>query len=290
MLSRRTLRLKTLSRAVTLAALALIAPAAQASFLDTDFWCRTYGCAVVYDSQSYEIYDNWQFNLNLCCVAYGGQMQAYYQNFQSLRVTGTTDRPTSVASDEGFMLGITEDGKDISQSIIDDGDGYLDASDELSAFTLSSLTDVKLDGPGERYSHSFWISSRNINFSLRARASMSKATGDFRDTITLGDIKLATNVQRRGNDNGFDFGSRASDSNVTIVNGIDDLGDMASGPARIIHFGRTSGIRIRNGDFDDQVIRVDFEYTMPNYDLSMGTGEIEIDVEFDFYRELNKKP
>jgi hypothetical protein len=50
-------------------------------------------------------------------------------------------------------------------------------------------------------------------------------------------------------------------------------------------FRNFNGIRIRNADIDEQTIRLDFLYTMPEYDLSMGVGSMDINVVFDFYRE-----
>lgn len=244
----------------------------------------------MHDSTGYEIYDNWQFATNSCCVPYGGQMLAYYANTQNLRVTGTTDLAVGPNADQGVILGVAQDGTNISQSLSDDGDGYLDASDQMTAFSLSSSTDLLLDGPGQQYSHSFWISSRNTRFSLRALASINSASGDFANTIGLGDIKLTTDVTSSGNDGGFQFGSRARDNSITIINTVDDLGDLTGGSARLIHFGRNNGIRQNNGDINEQSLRVDFLYTMPDYDLSMGIGELNIDVLFDFYREQNVNP
>jgi len=268
-------------------ALASLATSAHASFLDTDFWCRTYGCAVVHDGVNYDIYDNWQFASNSCCVPIGGQMIDFYTRAGNTNVTGLLGGtgPNLPDQDEGFMFGITQDGNTVNTSILDDGDGFLDASDSFGAFTLNPNTDIRLDGPGRSYSHSFFISSRNTRFSLRALASISNATGDFSNTIQLGDIKLTPSFTASGNDGGFQFGSRANTSNIQIVSGVDDLGDLTGVPTQVMNFGRQSGIRQRNGDIDEQTIRLDFLYEMPDYDLSMGTGRLNLDVEFDFYRE-----
>ena len=268
-------------------ALASLATSAHASFLDTDFWCRTYGCAVVHDGVNYDIYDNWQFASNSCCVPIGGQMIDFYTRAGNTNVTGLLGGtgPNLPDQDEGFMFGITQDGNTVNTSILDDGDGFLDASDSFGAFTLNPNTDIRLDGPGRSYSHSFFISSRNTRFSLRALASISNATGDFSNTIQLGDIKLTPSFTASGNDGGFQFGSRANTSNIQIVSGVDDLGDLTGVPTQVMNFGRQSGIRQRNGDIDEQTIRLDFLYEMPDYDLSMGTGRLNVDVEFDFYRE-----
>lgn len=120
---------------------------------------------------------------------------------------------------------------------------------------------------------------------MRAMARIASSSGDFANTIQLGDIKLTPEITRRGQDGSFDFGARANAGNITILNGIDDLGDLSSGPTQIMDFGRQNGIRTRDGDIDEQSIRLDMIYTMPNYDLSMGIGSLDIELEFDFYRE-----
>ena len=258
---------------------------AHASFLDSDFYCRTYGCAVVHDGQNFDIYDNYDFQAG-STIPIGTQLIPYSSRFGALNLTGSLNNHVGPNANQGMMLGITQNGSTISQSINDDGDGYLDAGDSFAgAFALNSNTDIALDGAGKGYSHSFFITSRNTRFSLRARASINNSTQDFANTISLGDIKLGTAVSRRGNDGGFRYGRRATNANVTIVNGINDLGDMQASPTRIIDFGRFSGIRRRNGNLNDQTIRLDFDYTMPAYDMSMGIGSLNIDMEFDLYRE-----
>lgn len=260
---------------------------ASASFLDTDFWCRTYGCAVVHDGQNYDIYDNWRFDINSCCVPVGGRMIGYYFRAGIPNFTGTLDKVDGWEpnTDEGFMLGFTNGGNTITNSIFDDGDGFLDAGDALAPFRMQNGTDIVLEGTGRQYSHSFFISSRNTRFSLRARATLENATGDFANTVGLGDIRLTPSFTENGNDGGFEFGSRANSSQITIVDGIDDLGDLTGTPTQIMSFGRLNGIRQTNGDIDNQTIRLDFLYTMPEYDLSMGIGSLDVRVDFDFYRE-----
>ena len=259
---------------------------ASASFLDSDFWCRTYGCAVVHDGQVYDIYDNYQFATQSCCVPVGGQMRSYYSNrFGGFNLTGSLNNHQGPNGNQSMLMGITQNGTTISQTLMDDGDGFLDAADSFNVFSLNPNTDIRLAGVGRQYSHSFFITSRNTRFSLRALASIANSTQDFSNTITLGDIKIDTSVSRQGQDGNFRYGRRASSSNITILNGIDDLGDMQSAPTRVIDFGRFSGIRRRNGNINDQTIRLDFNYTMPDYDMSMGVGTMNIDMVFDFYRE-----
>lgn len=262
----------------------LAASPAMASFLDNDFYCRTYGCVVVHDGNTYDIYDNYSFARGRCCINFGDPMPTYYQRADTPNLTGTLSPHERAQSDEGMMIAVIED-DNVIQSVGNDSNGYLDAADTLNAFTLNSNTDLKLSGSGQQYSHSFFITSWNTRFSMRALAAITNASGDFANTIGLGDIKLTPSVTRRGNDGGFDFGRRANPGNIMIVNGVDDLGDLSGLPTQIMEFGRQAGIRQRAGDIDEQTIRLDMLYTMPDYDFSMGTGALDIAVEFDFYRE-----
>lgn len=264
--------------------LAAVSAPASASFLDTDFWCRTYGCAVVHDGQTYDIYDIWQFSTGSCCVAPGGEMVSYYSRAGVPLVTGTLDRVGPGAGNgESLMLEVV-DGSGV-YNFVDDGDGFLDASDSLGAFSLGSDTDVQLSSDKRRYSHSFYITSRNTRFSIHAFAQIDQAVGELADNISLGEIKLTPTLASRGNDEGWDYGSRANSGNVRIVNTINDLGDLSAGPTQFIEFGERQGIRLRNGNINDQLMRLDFAYELPQYDMSMGAGELSINVEFAIFRE-----
>jgi hypothetical protein len=259
---------------------------AFASFLDTDFWCRTYGCAVVHDGQNFDIYDNYIFAQNRCCIPVGTAMIPFSSRFGTFNLTGTLSTHQGPNNNQGMMIGITQNGSTISQSINDDGDGYLDAADTLNAaFVINPNTDIRLDGPGRQYSHSFFITSRNTHFSMRARSSITNSTLDFASTLGLDDIQIEPRVSAFGNDAGYRYGRRARTSQINISPGINDLGDLQGAPTRLISFNRNAGIRRRNGNINDQTIRLDFIYTMPQYDLSMGIGSMDIAMVFDFYRE-----
>ena len=253
---------------------------AQASFLDSDFWCRTYGCAVVHDGRTYDIYDNWQFASQSCCVPRGGEMIDYYTRAGAPNVTGTLDTvgPGPGAGQSQMIEVVSGSG---TFAVVDDGDGWLDASDTLGAFTLSPDTDVNVTE--RQYSHSFFITSRNTAFSVRALAQVAARSGELGRNVGLGDIKLTPAMSLRGADGSFDYGAGANTTNAMIVSGVDDLGDLASRPTQIFEFDRA--IRIGNGDIDEQSIRLDFLYELPAYDMSMGAGALEVDVEFNFYRE-----
>jgi len=258
---------------------------AYASFLDSDFWCRTYGCVVVHDGQNYDIYDNYLFAQGQCCVPNGTPMIPYSRQFGEFNLTDSLDANQAPNADQSMMFGIAQNGV-ITQSLQDDGNGFLDAADSFaSGFVMNATTNIALDGPGRQYSHSFFITSRNVRFSLRGLSSINSATQDFANTLSLSDINIDAAVTRRGNDDGFRFGRRATTNNITVYNGVTDLGDLQALPTRVFQFNRFAGIRRRNGDLNEQTIRLDFLYTMPDYDMSMGVGSLNIDVLYDLYKE-----
>ena len=259
---------------------------ANASFLDNDFWCLTYGCAVVHDGQNFDIYDNFIFATNTCCVAVGSQMIPGSSTFGQFNLTNSLTKHIGPNSTQSMVIGITQKGRKISQPLNDDGDGYLDAGDNFGGvFTMGSLTDIMLDGPGKAYSHSFFITSLNTKFSLRALASIANSTDDFVSTVALNDIKIDAAMTKRGNDAGFTFGRHANSKKVSVQAGIVDLGDLQAVSTKMFSFNNFTGIRKRDGDLNEQTIRLDFLYTMPDYDMSMGVGSLNIDMVFDLYKE-----
>ena len=44
-----------------LAMLGLSGPAAAQSWIESDYYCRVYGCVVVHDGYSFDVYDNYNF-------------------------------------------------------------------------------------------------------------------------------------------------------------------------------------------------------------------------------------
>jgi len=212
-------------------------------------------------------------------------MISYYSRAETPNMTGTLSPYTPPSDSQSMMFGISEGGSNLSVAILDDADGYLDAGDSLSAFTLSPTTDILLAENGRNYSHSFFISSRNTKFSLRALASIADSTGDFSNTLSLEDIQLTTSIRRSGTDGGLSFGDRTNIAGISSGFGSGNLTDLTGLPTTLFEFDRTNGIRQRSGDLSDQSIRLDFLYEVPAYDLSMGVGSLNVDVIFDFYRE-----
>jgi hypothetical protein len=259
---------------------------AFSSIIDTDPDCRTNGCAVIsYGANNYIIYDN--VNNDGSAVAVGDRMVPRLTSPGIVNVTGTLSSAMAPNLDEGLLLGITEDGTSISQAINDvDLDGYLDAGDSfIGPFSINATTDIILDPRSQSYSHSFFITSRNTRMSLRARITEIEFTDDLGQTVAPVDILITPSITTQGNDNGFNFGRRANGGGIQINTAVSDLGDLSGVSVPIIDFTRRQGIRKRNADLDEQSIRLDFLYTMPEYDFSMGVGSMTVKLEFELFNE-----
>ena len=256
-----------------------------AGVLDNDANCKKFGCAVIHDGQNFVIYDVYDSSTKKE-VPIGSPLIPRTTGFGGLNLTGSLNKNLVPASGQGLMLGITEDGTTVSQSALDDGNGFLDAGDTfLSAFAISPTTDIMLDGRGGAYSHSFFISSTKTKMSLRGKSSISASTDDFSGTIALEDIGLQMGISRRGTDDGFAFGKKANKGKIKVNKRVTDLGNLAGGYTNLVSFDNAKGIRKKKGDIAEQTIRLDFLYTMPSYDLSMGVGSLNIDMFFELYRE-----
>ncbi len=215
-------------------------------------------------------------------------MISFFTRAGETNQTGTTQRAVNFRPDpnQSFRLGILQAANGNAEiSTFDDGDGFLDAGDSLTRFTLSTDTDISLDSTARSYSHSIFISSRNTRFSVRAQAEIDNVTGDFAQTLSLDDIAVDVDVTRRGNDDGFDFGTRSNRGGSTFSSTVNTLEDLTSSQVEIAEFRRFAGIRTRTGSINQQLIRLDLEYTMPDYDLSMGLGSLDATVTLDFFRE-----
>ena len=259
---------------------------AYSSIIDDDNDCRTNGCAIIsYGAGNFIIYDN--VNADGSEVNAGEPMVPRMTSPGIVNVTGTLNAATVPDLNEGVLLGFTEDGTSISQAVADvDMDGFLDAGDTMiGPYSVSATTDIILDPRSQRYSHSFFITSRNTRMSLRARVTEIEFTDDFAQTIAPSDILLTSSVTPQGSDGGFNFGTRANSGNVQINAAVNDLGDLSTLPTTMIEFDRQNGIGKPNGDLAEQSIRLDFEYTMPDYDFSLGKGSMMVKLEFDLYNE-----
>ncbi|MEO0981157.1 MAG: hypothetical protein AAFX03_00730 [Pseudomonadota bacterium] len=263
------------------------APLAHASFLDTDFYCRVYGCVIVHDGVSFDVYDNYIFATG-GTVPSGSRMIPWSGNpvegtgavnpvFTGTRTEGFHTPP---ASNQGVLLGFDHDGDDlIDVGVADSGSGFLDAADVLQATSITQNS--RLRTLGTSIQRSFYLSSRT-DFYLSAQVFVTGGENELAAPATLSSVVFDYGLTVRGNDAGMAFGSNATNGNYRRLGAYSDFGGLFGGPQFIAEFRRS--IRRRAADeLPDQSIRFDYVYGFEDYDLSMGVGELQYRIEFDFY-------
>lgn len=286
MLKRRSNSLKLLALG---GAVLSLYPSAQASWLDSDFYCRVYGCVVVHDGFTFDVYDNYIFSTG-GTVPVGGRMIPWTGNpFQGAGtvnpvITGTrTEGFHSIPlQDQSVVLGIDTNGDGTPDRLPTDanGSGFLDAGDSLDPFELTMTTDlVAADTSAQR---SFYLSSRT-DFYLTAEARLIGNADQFNSTNLLNDVEFRYGVTRNGSDDGMSFGSNARNGNfIRSIGNANTVADLFGAPTQIMEF-RNAIRRRDSADLPSQSIRFDYVYGFGDYDLSMGEGHLQYEIEFDFY-------
>lgn len=265
------------------------APHATASWIDSDFYCRVYGCVVVHDGFSFDVYDNYVFATG-GTIPVGGRMIPWTGNpFQGAGgvnpvITGTRTEGfhTVPLEDQSVILGIDSNGDGVPDQLPSDGNnnGFLDAGDSLDPFNISLSTNlVAADTSAQR---SFYMSSRT-DFYLTAEARLVGPADGFNSANLLNRVGFDYGVTRQGIDDGMAFGADTRNGNyIRSIAGIDTVGDVFGTPTQIMEF--TNAIRLRNAtDLPSQSVRFDYVYGFSDYDLSMGDGHLQYELEFDFY-------
>ncbi|MEO0449298.1 MAG: hypothetical protein AAFZ74_03140 [Pseudomonadota bacterium] len=266
-----------------------LAPPASASWLDSDFYCRVYGCVVVHDGFTFDVYDNYVFATGGTVPA-GGRMIPWtgnpFQGSGGVNPVITGSRAEGFHSvplqDQSAIFGIDTNGDGIPDRLPSDNNstGFLDAGDRLDPFQVSLSTDlVAADTSAQR---SFYLSSRT-DFYVTAEARLIGTTDGFNTANLLNNIDFVYDVTRRGVDDSMAFGANTRNGNyIRRLSNVQDLGDVFGTPTRIMEF--SNAIRLRDAvDLPSQSIRFDYVYGFGGYDLSMGDGHLEYEIEFDFY-------
>ncbi len=184
--------------------------------------------------------------------------------------------------DQSVRLGIDTNGDGAPDRLPSDlnGSGFIDAGDDMGAFTLNASTDlVSATSSAQR---SFYLSSRT-DFYLTAQSNLVGAMDDLNQTSQLSNINFNYQLTRQGTDDGMSFGSNARRGNqFRPIGNVNDLGDIFGTPVRIMEF--RADIRQRDAtSLPSQSIRFDYVYGFEGYDLSMGDGHLRYEIEFDVY-------
>lgn len=263
-------------------------PAAHASFIDSDFYCRTYGCVILHDGFTFDVYDNFVFGTG-GTVAPGARMIPWTGNpfegaggvnpvFTGTRTEGFHTIPLE---DQGARLGIDTNGDGVADRLpLENGDGFLDAGDSFGPFNLTASTRlVALNTSAQR---SFYLSSRT-DFYLSAQVFLRGERDALNDPNQLDNISLRYSVTRSGTDDGMSFGSATRRGNyIRTLGNVTTLGDLYGAPQNILEF-RNAIRRVDSDSLPEQSVRFDYVYGFENYDLSMGAGDLRYSIEFDVY-------
>lgn len=185
---------------------------------------------------------------------------------------------------EGVLLGFDENlnGND-PVNILPSGDtnGFLDAADVFLPVSLRTNTALRaLETSVQR---SFYLSSRTEGFQIVASARTVGPADDLNLVASLGNVVFDYDITARGLDDGMAFGLIASTGRYRRLGNADTLGDLAGPGVAIAEF-RDPVWRGFAVGLPEQSIRFDYVYGFEGYDLSLGAGDLNYEIEFRFFR------
>ena len=278
-------------RLILIIALAALSPRmAQASILDDDpNGCKK--CVAIANS-----YQTVYYSLDGLPP---GQQATFYLSAPTPNVpdippvlTGTTTLIVTPGPTQGTMIGIVN--QTSGGVLTDNGNGYLDAADSLTAFGLQASTDVQLSGT--TIQHSFYVAS-DEEFDIYARITVTRV-GAFGTNVNLQDIGYQIAARASGTDGSFSYGGNSTIGNSTSdgfvpVAGITNLSQILTTPVRVAQFIKINGNDSKGAKTNKdnnpqpiatQFIRVTASYTPPPYDLSQGDGTLDLRIEYLIYK------
>ena len=267
----------------------MLAEPAFASFLDSDFYCRVKGCVIVHDGVSFDVYDVHNFDTN-GTVPPGGELIPWtgnpFQGTGQVRpvFTGTITEGFHIipSASEGAQVGFTGNANGEISGASNDSNGLLDASDVFAPVSLTSTTRLRtLETSIER---SFYISSRTEGFRISAATSLTGSRDALNQISTLDNVVFDYGVTLRGNDSGLNFGAAATDGGYRQLGNFTTLSPLANTPQFIAEFPNAIHQRFDNS-LPAQSIRFDYIYGFEGYDLSLGAGNLQYQIEFTFFRD-----
>jgi hypothetical protein len=271
----KKLTLKKLAIATGVAA-AIAAPASQASIVDHPFF-RVLGVVIVWGADSAGTAPI-ASDFVLMNGGTGTAGTDLIATDVHAVVTGTLGAVPAVSAD-GLLMGITNPTS--GGVLTEDGSGFLDAGDSLTAFGLDATTDVEVSS--NSVTHSFYVAS-NTAFDIKAVTALDAAsTGDLAG-LGLAGIGYDLAVTVNGTDGGLAFGGSAQDPSAGGGTGPVTSTNLNAINGNYVFDGgqRTAA---SSGQIAGQSVRFDATYTLAGgaYDLSQGTGLLAADVTYTIF-------
>lgn len=278
--------------------LLFISVSSQAAFVDTDPYCTSYGCVVVSDGTASDVYDVYNYT-GVSTVPVGGQLNYYGSN--PVVGTGAVDpmysntntNVAAMAAGQGNRLQVVNQ---LSGGVFTyPSSGLLDASTTLTKFGIQSTTRLDYaataatsnlgDNP---QSHSFYITSRGVAFNIRATATLTSSSGELITNVPGSNIDFLLTLTPSGTvaSSGQLFGTNVSTTyNFTNVSGL-KLSSLSSNPI-VGAFNGTSIYSALNptASIYTKSVRLNAVYTLPAFSLAQGSGDMNWNVSFTFWRK-----
>ncbi len=275
---------------------------AHATFMDTDTYCVNYGCVLICDTGACNIYDEWNFSTSTVLAA--GQQLIFYTTNPvvgagttplNTNYLNTVTKVTTPAANQGTRLTINSQ---TSGGIVTDAGaaGWFDASDTISAFGIDATTDITwvatpatgvTAGGTNPQRHSFFFCSRNVNVDIRAVVGANTSTLDIPATTPPASVGYGFTWTRTGTDAGTAYGARTLAGTTFVASAVANLGTLAAnttvGSFTTSTYGTANAATTPAAQLT-QCVRVQPSYTMPAADLSMGRGDLNIRVDYTFWK------
>lgn len=270
----------------------------NAAFVDTDPYCTNYGCVVVSDNNTSDVYDVYNYS-GSSTVPVGGQLNDYGTNpvvgtgSVDPMFTNTNGNITTMGANQGNRLQVTNQ---VGGGVFTyPSSGVLDASTTITKFGIQSSTRLdyastsSVSNLGDNpQSHSFYITSRGVAFNVRAIATLTSSNGELITNVPGSNIDFLLTLTPTGTvaANGLAFGTNISTTyNFTNITGL-KLSNLSTNPI----VGAFNGANIytanpSNGTIYAKSVRLNAVYTLPAFNLSQGSGDMNWTINFSFWRK-----
>ena len=269
---------------------------ANAAFIDDDNLCVIYGCVIVSDDNTSDVYDVYNGTTS---VPIGSEL--IYNRGGPVVGTGTVDplftntttNISVMAAGQGTRIQITNQ---IAGGVFTyPASGILDASTTLTKFGIQTATKIDytaagtLANPGDNpQSHSFYITSRKVGFDIRATANLNSGVGDFATNVPGTSISSLLTLTPTGTlaSNGQSFGTDTSNNyNFVNVAGL-TLASLSTNPIVASFNGpRISSPSNPKLDIYANSVRLNAVYTLPAFSLAQGFGSLNWNIRYSFWRK-----